>query len=224
MKSTGMAPETPAAWTKPPRDPSAASASDTATSTAAVSATSITAQWTVTPERWRHRSAVSRAPRASISQMATGRPTSARARAVSRPIPDPPPVTRTPVPGEPSDRPPARVRGSWPSWLWPSWLWPSWLWPSWLWPSWLWPSWLWPSWRGLLGCGLLGCGLLGCGLLGGLLAVEGWTEVPWAQSFRTARLRALPRSGPESRPRLHARVELGPQRIGLVPSRRGPGQ
>ena len=66
---------------------------------AAVSATSTTDQSATTPSVPAQRGAVSSAPAASMSQMATGRPTSARASAVARPMPDPPPVTRTPVPG-----------------------------------------------------------------------------------------------------------------------------
>ena len=101
MRSSGTAPETPAPCTKPPSEPSACSTGGTAAWTACVSATSITAQWVVTP--WRaHRLAVSSAPAASTSQMDTGRPTSARASAVWRPMPEPPPVTNTPVPGAPN--------------------------------------------------------------------------------------------------------------------------
>ncbi len=67
----------------------------------AVSATSTTDQWAADPMAVTTQAAVSSAPSASMSHTATGRPTSARARAVSRPIPEPPPVTSTPVPGEP---------------------------------------------------------------------------------------------------------------------------
>ncbi len=83
----------------------------TADSMAAVSATSTTVQCVVTP-CWLHNRAVSSAPAASTSQMATGRPTSANARAVWRPMPEPPPVTSTPVRAIPAG--PGTARCRWP--------------------------------------------------------------------------------------------------------------
>ena len=100
MSSTVAAPDTPAAWTNPPSEPSEAAASATAAAIESDTATSTTAAWATTP-RSRQRAAVSSAPVASMSQTATGRPTSARASAVDRPMPDPPPVMSTPVPGSP---------------------------------------------------------------------------------------------------------------------------
>ncbi len=100
MSSTVAAPETPAAWTNPPSDPSAAAAEGTAPATADESDTSTTSAWAATPSA-RQAAAVSSAPGPSTSQRATGRPTSARASAVARPIPEPPPVISTPVPGSP---------------------------------------------------------------------------------------------------------------------------
>ena len=101
MSSTTATPGIPAAWTKPPRVPSSAAARATAASSPEVSATSTADQWAADPWRSPHNAAVSSAPSASMSHTATGRPTSARASAVCLPIPEPPPVTSTPVPGEP---------------------------------------------------------------------------------------------------------------------------
>src|SRR5665213_532259 len=100
MSSTVAAPDTPAAWTNPPSEPRAAADSSTAAAMSGDSATSTIAAWATTPSA-RHRSAVSSTPPAPRSHTDTGRPTSARARAVARPMPDPPPVIRTPVPGSP---------------------------------------------------------------------------------------------------------------------------
>src|SRR5689334_18000634 len=92
----------PAAWTIPPAEPSAATVGSTAARIAAPSRTSISTTWVATPNRCLHSSAVRVAPTPSRSQIATGRPTSARARDVAAPIPDAPPVTTTPVDGVPS--------------------------------------------------------------------------------------------------------------------------
>src|ERR1035437_3023272 len=101
MKSTGIGPDTPAAWTNPPSEPSAVAAFGTSASMAAESVTSTTDHVTMAPWRSRQRVAVSSAPSALASHTATGRPTSASASAVSRPMPDPPPVINTAVVGDP---------------------------------------------------------------------------------------------------------------------------
>ncbi len=97
---TGTAPAMPAAWTSPPMVPSSARDFLTAAFSPPVCVTSTLRPLAFTPNSSVQRRAARRAAVPSRSQMATARPTSARARAVARPMPDAPPVTTTAVPGD----------------------------------------------------------------------------------------------------------------------------